>query len=155
MSCDMHYVPVYVENHTGEDLTDVHYAHRYDNDVHEVSMLSILESEKLNIIGKATFWTGFLCTGYDYWWVKFTRNNEIYTCKGNFYCYLTKDDADGRVVLKLYKDKMEVHPYASGSCTVSLQEESALHRQLQADRLAGRSQADPHDCGCNKKKASP
>lgn len=147
-----HTVAVYVENDTGEIISDLHYLHRYDSDIYEPGTLPILEAGKLNIIGKATYWTGFGRTGYDYWWIQFLRGGVRYACKANFYCYLTSDDADGRVVLKILKDQMQVIPLKSSSCTVSLYPESALLSLIAEERSRSEPVITESNCDCKKEK---
>ncbi|MGR6106264.1 MAG: hypothetical protein ACU4EQ_12865 [Candidatus Nitrosoglobus sp.] len=67
-------------------------------------------------------------TEYDYWWIEFQRDGETYTCKANFCCYLTSDDADSgkAVTLILSKDSMEVLPPVSSKCMVKLYKPSQL-----------------------------
>lgn len=146
-----HKVPVYVQNNTGEVLSNVHYLHRYDSDIYERGSLDILDHDQSNIIGSATYWTGFGRSGYDYWWIEFTRAGTKYTCKANFYCYLTSDDAAGKVTLILSTDTMQVVPYSSSSCKVSLYEESALFALIAKERETLDSVQSEQPCDCKEK----
>lgn len=120
---------VYIKNNTGQPITNIQYMHRYDSDVYNPGHLEALDSNASGFVGIATYWTGFLRTGYDYWWIEFQRDGKAYTCKANFYCYLTSDDADSGkpVTLILNTDSMEVAPPVSSHCSVRLYEPSQLH----------------------------
>ncbi|EGR0108318.1 hypothetical protein M2G69_07090 [Vibrio vulnificus] len=123
---------VKVLNKTGFHIEDIHFSHRYDEDSYDHGKLDNLENRAEATIGKAVYWTGFLRTGYDYWWIEFKRCGKIYTCKANFYCYLTASDAKdgGPVVLELHEDKMIVVPPKSSSCSVSLYESAQLLQMI-------------------------
>jgi hypothetical protein len=123
-----HEVPVSVTNNTGSVITEVQYMHRYDSDVYNTGNLPVLADNATQVIGIATFWTGFLRTGYDYWWIQFVRDGKKYTCKANFYCYLTSDDKSA--TLKLTKDTMTVVPSSSSSCEVRIYQSDQLEALL-------------------------
>ena len=112
---------VHIRNCTGQSITNVKLSHRYDNDYYDdplrVDFLDTGASSSSVPIG---FWTGFLRTGYDYWHVVFECNGRKYSCKTNFYCFLTEDDLGGDVTCELYKDKMVTIPPKSSSAKVSL-----------------------------------
>lgn len=129
---------VYIENNTGQPITNIKYSHRYDSDVFNSGEAGAIESNQSYLIGVATYWTGFGRTGYDYWWVEFNRDDKTYTCKANFYCYLTSDDADSGkpVTLILNTDSMEVVPPVSSNCTVRLYEPSQLYALITEEHEA-------------------
>lgn len=113
---------VQVENCCGQPITNVKLCHRYDHD-HYDSPLQVdllAHGEKSKKFVSVGFMTGFLRTGKDYWYVVFECNGYNYSCKDNFYCFLTKDDRDGDVVCQLFKDRMVVRPPRSSSAKVSL-----------------------------------
>ena len=129
-------IAVSVINETDSEISNLDYQHRYDSDVYNLGHLDQLAPGDEKVVGEATFWTGFGRTGYDYWWVQFDRDGKRYTCKSNFYCYLTSSDADHLslgVKLILTKDKMVVRPPVSSSCSVSLYESDELLRQVTED----------------------
>ena len=122
-------IAVSVKNETGSVISDIQYRHRYDEDVYNSGHLDVLSENKKKSIGEATFWTGFLRTGLDYWWIQFKLKGKLYTCKANFYCYLTSDDAEHLskgVELVLTSSKMKVIPPVSSSCKVRLYESDEL-----------------------------
>jgi hypothetical protein len=123
---------VKVENQTGEPITEIQYSHRYDEDVYNVGNLPVLGKGENGSIGIAIYWTGFLRTGKDYWWIQFNRGGALYTCKANFYCFLTSDDATdgGPVKLILKSHEMTVTPPKSDKATVSLYKSDALSSAL-------------------------
>lgn len=123
---------VKIENLTGEIISSIKYLHRYDEDVYNQGNLDLLGIGNTSQIGVATYWTGFLRTGYDYWWIQFTRDGEIYTCKANFYCYLTSDDAESKadVILQIRKDEMEVCPPKSSHCKVRIYKSYELQNMI-------------------------
>lgn len=128
---------VKVKNLTGKVISDITFLHRYDSDVYNNGHLDTLGVNDIDNIGQADFWTGLFRHGVDYWWIKFKIDGVYKTCKANFYCYLTSEDADyikkhpnGYVLLKLEENKMTVIPPKSSSASVSLYKESLLFEKL-------------------------
>jgi len=113
---------VKLTNQTGEPITNVSYMHRYDHDVKNLGSLTVLEAGATAKIGIATYWTGFGRTGLDFWWIQFERGDSVYTCKDDFYCYLTAGDAKngGPVILMVTSSNMNVAPPVSSACSVKL-----------------------------------
>ena len=112
--------PVQVVNNTGVDITGVTLKHRYDTDHYDQkSWLEIRKGETAGGLNVG-FWTGPLRTGYDYWQIFFSWSGADYTCKDNFYCFLTKDDVGGLVRIELTLSNMKVVPPKSSNCDVSL-----------------------------------
>ena len=121
---------VVIYNDTGDTIANVDYLHRYDSDHYDPYHLDSIPNQAQVSVGTATYWTGFGRTGYDYWWIRFYIGSVAYTCKANFYCYLTEDDANKTVTLTIKKDEMIVHPAESSSCSVSIYTQSNLHALL-------------------------
>lgn len=144
---------VKVENETGETITNIKYRHRYDEDVYNDGNLTALSNGALQEIGTATYWTGFLRTGVDYWWIQFEKGGEIYTCKANFYCYLTSEDAEskGAVKLRLKEDSMEVVPPKSSSCSVKLYKSAELLSLITQDHAQSGVAEGPQPEDASKK----
>jgi hypothetical protein len=112
---------VQVKNCFGKPITNIKLSHRYDHDHYDSPLkVDILAHGKSSDFAQVGFWTGFLRTGKDYWHVVFDCNGREYSCKDNFYCFLTKDDKNGKVICELHKDKMVVRPPKSSNATVSL-----------------------------------
>jgi hypothetical protein len=130
-------ITVKVKNNTGETITAIQYRHRYDEDVYNDGDLSVLDKGATSPIGSATYWTDFLRTGKDYWWIQFNKGGTLYTCKANFYCYLTSGDADngGSVILELSSDKMKVIPPVSSSCSVRLYTSDELQKLITEEHV--------------------
>ena len=112
--------PVVVVNNTGVDITKVTLKHRYDNDHYDAKSWPEIKSGATASGLNVGFWTGPLRTGYDYWQIFFSWSGADYTCKDNFYCFLTKDDVGGLVRIELTLSNMKVVPPKSSNCTVSL-----------------------------------
>lgn len=121
MSTPNSWCPVEVVNNTGVDITAVTLKHRYDNDHCDKKTWSQIRSGATAGGLEVGFWTGFLRTGKDYWQIFFSWSGASYTCKDNFYCFLTKDDVGGLVRIELTLSNMQVVPPTSSSCNVSLQ----------------------------------
>lgn len=128
---------VVLENATGDPITDINFLHRYDNDINNTGYLTLLSVSESKKICMADFWTGWLRTGYDYWWIEFKRSGKKYTCKANFYCYLTLEDAnsDDPVRVKVEQEYMYVCPPKSSSCWVKLMVKSDLTEEVTAEHL--------------------
>lgn len=122
MSNPNSWLSVEVINQTGADITNVNLKHRYDTDHYDEKTWADIKNEARAGGLQVGFWTGFGRTGYDYWQIFFNCEGETFTCKDNFYCYLTKDDAksEGVVQIKLTLSKMYVEPPKSSSAYVSL-----------------------------------
>jgi hypothetical protein len=112
--------PVEVVNNTGVDITAVKLKHRYDHDhFDEKNWLQIKKGETVGGF-HVGFWTGPGRTGYDYWQIFFSWAGADYTCKDNFYCFLTINDVGGLVRIELTLLNMKVVPPRSSHCNVSL-----------------------------------
>jgi hypothetical protein len=113
-----------VKNDWGSDIANVELHHRYDHDHYDDKAWASLTPGESGEPFAVGYWTGFGRTGYDYWLVRFEADGQRWTCKGNFYCFLTDEDAGGTVYCRVYKDgdagKMEVVCPVSSSATVSL-----------------------------------
>ena len=113
-----------VKNDWGSEISNVELHHRYDNDHKDDGSWDSIENGQTGETFDVGYWTGFLRTGYDYWLVKFEADGKSWTCKDNFYCFLTGDDQGGTIVCRVYKDggegKMEVKCPQSSSATVGL-----------------------------------
>ncbi|SFC89036.1 hypothetical protein [Streptomyces aidingensis] len=116
------WLPVEVVNNWGGTITSLTANHRYDTDHYDHHSWESVENGKTASGMQAGFWTGFLRTGKDYWNVVFRADGQNWTCKENFYCFLTSDDASsGRAVrLTISKNNLHVAPPESSSCDVSL-----------------------------------
>jgi glycerophosphoryl diester phosphodiesterase len=142
-----------VKNDWGSRISNVTLNHRYDNDHYDVgSWSSLAQGETARPTFKVGYWTGFGRTGYDYWLPQFEADGKIWTCKENFYCFLTDADKNKTVVCRVYKDgdkgKMEVQCPGSSHCTVTLtsrpKKESPTARPIYV--IAHRCN-DPEDIG--------
>ena len=120
MSTPNSWCPVEVVNNTGVDITAVTLKHRYDTDHYDEKTWPQIKSGATAGGLNVGFWTGPLRTGYDYWQIFFSWAGASYTCKDNFYCFLTKDDVGGLVRIELTLSNMKVVPPKSSYCNVSL-----------------------------------
>jgi hypothetical protein len=122
MSGPNSWLPVELKNDWGSEITDVTLNHRYDTDHYDNHTWGKIETGGKEGGMQAGFWTGFLRTGKDYWNVQFRADGHNWTCKDNFYCFLTSDDADSGqpVVLTISKDNLNVAPPKSSHCDVTL-----------------------------------
>ncbi|RFU38030.1 hypothetical protein DZF91_29795 [Actinomadura logoneensis] len=109
---------------TGAEVTNLHVQHRYDRDHYDDKEWTEAKDGDVLTGLSATFWTGFIRTGVDYWWIKFTCEGKTYTCKDDFYCYLTADDGEsgGPVMITFSRGSMTVNPPKSSSCQVTVYE---------------------------------
>lgn len=118
---------VYVQNNWGSEITNVQLNHRYDNDHYDAESWKTLANDATSPGLRVGFWTGFGRTGKDYWLIRFEAEGKVWTCKDNFYCFLTSHDKDKDVKLRLYKDgedgKMQAMCPESSNCTVRLSSE--------------------------------
>ena len=120
MSTPNSWCPVEVVNNTGVDITAVTLKHRYDADHYDEKTWPQIQSGATAGGLMVGFWTGFGRTGRDYWQILFSWSDAAYTCKDDFYCFLTKDDVGGLVRIEVTLSDMKVVPPTSSSCTVSL-----------------------------------
>ena len=120
---------VAVKNDFGTMIFNVKVNHRYDFDHIDLQSWDYIEKGTSSTLFDVGYWTGPLRTGKDYWWIQFEAYGKIWNCKGDFYCFLTGDDAKGDdakkvVYLRIYRDgnnaKMEVQCPGSANCTVPL-----------------------------------
>lgn len=124
MSTPNSWTTVYIENNWGEEITNVTLKHRYDTDHYDEKSWNTINNGEHSDSMTVGFWTGFGRTGRDYWQISFEADGLIWTCKDNFYCFLTSDDVNKNVICRLYKDgnngKMDVICPVSSGCTVSV-----------------------------------
>lgn len=111
-----------VKNDFGTEIHNVTLKHRYDNDHYDKGSWDAIPSGEESSAISVGYWTGFLRTGKDYWWISFEALGKIWTCKSNFYCFLREDDDYVRIIVSRDGDnaKMYVDCPVSGDCTVSL-----------------------------------
>lgn len=118
-----------VKNNWGSDIKVVSFQHRYDRDHYDSRQWDIIPNGTKTEPVKVGYWTGFGRTGYDYWFISFVADGKVWFCKENFYCFLTKKDANQTVVLTVYRDgnqgKMKVDCPKSSDCTVALNSNQA------------------------------
>ena len=114
--------PVVVKNSWGSEMTNVQVSHRYDSDHYDHHTWNAIRSGDEVGGMQAGYWTGFGRTGKDYWHITFQSDGHVWTCKDNFYCFLTSADAKSgkAVVLEIKKTEMDVVPPESSGCYVSL-----------------------------------
>lgn len=124
--------PVYIKNCTGKTITEIYFSHRYEEDVYDVGSIRSLAPNAEEAIGVARFWTGFMRMGKDYWWIRYNVDDKVYTCKADFYCTLTAEDAeaDRPVYLEVDEDVMRVVCPMSNGCKVNLYETYSLEEML-------------------------
>ncbi len=122
---------VVVKKEWGKEIKNIKVNHRYDNDHFDTRIYSNLLSNETSSPFKIGFWTGFGRTGKDYWKIEFEVDGKKWTCKDNFHCFLTKNDVNGNVILKLSKDrsggKMVVDLPISSDCQVGLNSKTILN----------------------------
>lgn len=121
MSTPNSWCPVEVANLIELDITSVHLSHRYDNDHHDERTWPTIAAGGVSDTLNVGFWTGFGRTGKDYWHISFTCGGATYSCKDNFYCFLTRHDVGHRVRVEVALDCMRIRCPASSSAEVSLQ----------------------------------
>jgi hypothetical protein len=113
-----------VRNDWGGRIANVQFRHRYDNDHMDHGEWRWLDNGASSEAIDVGYWTGFGRTGYDYWWVQFEAGCFTFTCKDDFYCFLTRDDEGQMVRCRVYIDgkdvKMNVGCPRSSACTVTL-----------------------------------
>ena len=112
--------PVYVVNNTGGTLDEITFSHRYDGEYNVSKSFTAWRNGSKDFAFDAHYNTGFLTTGYDYWWVSFKANGRVFACKNNFYCYLTADDDKRDVVLTVTMNNLHVGCPVSSSCDVAI-----------------------------------
>jgi hypothetical protein len=122
MSDPNSWTPVKVTNNTGSEMTSLFVQHRYDTDHYDEKTWSYVADGSVVDGLTAGYWTGPLRTGKDYWYVEFQLDGSTYSCKDNFYCFLTKDDADSHnpVMLTISEGDMTVNPPKSSGCEVKI-----------------------------------
>lgn len=122
MSNPSNWLPVVVRNQWGGTISSLTANHRYDRDHYDNDSWETLENGHDATGMQAGFWTGFLRTGKDYWNVVFRADGQNWTCKDDFYCFLTSEDAEsgGPVILTISKNNLHVAPPKSSSCDVEL-----------------------------------
>ncbi|WP_250942875.1 hypothetical protein [Allorhizobium sonneratiae] len=114
---------VYLQNDWGAELYSATIRHRRSNDPNkqeEMTFNNVPAGAKVGPM-PITYTTG-AGSPFDYWWIKFVLSNgTVYSCKGNFYCYISSSD-DGNVLLRIDgSDKdMYVSFSSSSGCYVSL-----------------------------------
>ncbi|MFK8186393.1 MAG: hypothetical protein AB8B99_23705 [Phormidesmis sp.] len=116
-------LPVQLINYTGLDISNVVLKHRYDKDHFDEMKWTMLKDGDTATGLQAKFWTGAFRTGKDYWQILFEYNGATFTCKDNFYCFLTKKDAakaNGVVTITLTLSEMLVKPPVSKSDHVTI-----------------------------------
>lgn len=119
---------VVVNNWDRKGITQVTLRHRYRNSPSEEQQrtwsslgFGALSDPPLDVI----YYTGAF-TGYDYWWIQFTDSSgQVWTCKDNFYCYLTADD-DGTTLTFTLNGAAEemIITMNSGGCQVSVNKQT-------------------------------
>jgi hypothetical protein len=114
---------VYLQNDWGADLFSVTIRHRRGNDADKQEQQSFNNVPAGAKVGpmEITYTTG-AGSPFDYWWIKFQLSNgATYSCKSNFYCYISSSD-DGVVLLRIDgADKdMYVSFSSSSGCYVGL-----------------------------------
>jgi hypothetical protein len=109
-----------VQNNWGSQITNVFLYHRYDEDHFDQGHWDNIDNGSEGSSFNVGYWTGLWRTGKDYWLVEFTADDGTWTCKPNFYCYLTEDDKDKLVVCSVQKESLKVAPPESSNCSVSL-----------------------------------
>ena len=118
-----------VRNEWGSTIRNVRLHHRYEHAHEEEKSWASLEDAEEGDAFDVGYWTGFLSTGYDYWFISFEADGKLWTCKDNFYCFLTGDDAGQTVVCRVYREggagKMEVACPKSSKATVGLASQPA------------------------------
>lgn len=134
--------PVILKNEWGCDITDVTLSHRYDTDWYDTKDWPIIPSGGTGTGLRAGYWTGTFRTGKDYWHITFKAvNSGVWSCKDNFYCFLTKSDKDDTVTITVKPKKMHVEPPKSSSCDVGL------------SQVGAEEDADEGECeNCEKKE---
>jgi len=117
---------VYIKNEWGSPITKVEFLHRYESDRYDTKSFELIDSDQRVFAIEAGYWTGIGRVGKDYWWIKFKDDQKTWTCKANFFCYLTAKDAksDRPVEIVIKRNKMEVSPPVSGSDYVTLYPEA-------------------------------
>jgi hypothetical protein len=114
-----------VKNDWGSEISIINLKHRYDNDHYDEHSWPSIDQGASGESFKVGYWTGFGRTGKDYWLITFEADGKLWSCKDNFYCFLTSDDENMEVVCRVYQEngngKMEVMCPGSSNCTVSLQ----------------------------------
>jgi hypothetical protein len=118
-----HWIDVRVTNNTGTEVTHLTVKHRYDTDHYDEQSWSVVADGQVVTGLRAMFWTGTFRTGKDYWYIEFIADGTKYSCKDNFYCFLTSDDAESGepVMLTFSKGDLTVNPPRSSGCQVSVQ----------------------------------
>jgi hypothetical protein len=116
---------VYLKNDWGADLSSLTVRHRRGNDPsmqEEFTFYNVLAGDSVGPM-KITYTTG-AGSPFDYWWVKFvTVNATAFSCKNDFYCYISSSD-DGTVNLRLdgADSDMYVTFSESSGCYVGISE---------------------------------
>ncbi len=113
-----------VKNNWGTVIKNVKLKHRYEQDYIHEQKWPVMNHGQSGVSFRVEYETGFLSTGYDYWLVEFEADGKLWTCKDNFYCFLTSDDAEGKVICRVDKKgdagEMKVICPKSSSAIVSL-----------------------------------
>lgn len=124
MSAPNSWAKATVKNDWGSEIFHVELNHRYHHDHYDVKTWESISNGSNGDHFDVCFSTGFGRAGKDYWLISFEAEGKIWTCKDDFYCFLTKDDKGSTVTCRVYKDddkgKMEVICPKSRSCKVSL-----------------------------------
>jgi hypothetical protein len=111
------------ENGWGINLFTVTIRHRQGNSYDRQEERTYEHVQPGETVGPmAIKYTTGVGSPFDYWWIKIqAENGSTYTCKDNFYCYISSDD-DGKV--KLRADGASRNLYVtfskSSGCSVSL-----------------------------------
>lgn len=112
---------VSISNQFGSELRNISLRHRMHNETsgEEFVKVTSLKNDGASSYQTIHYMTG-IGSGYDYWYVQFEDAHEgTYHCKDNFYCNLTKDDADQNIIVTLLKSEMSLTMPSNG-CKVSL-----------------------------------
>lgn len=79
-----------VKNDWGSPISMVTLKHRYDTDHYDKKSWERLDNGETGESFGVGFWTGAFRTGKDYWKIIFEADGVLWTCKDNFYCFLTE-----------------------------------------------------------------
>lgn len=111
------------ENGWGVNLYSVTIRHRQSNSYDKQEEQTFMNVAPGETVGPMPIkYTTGVGSPFDYWWVKLQESNgTTYTCKDNFYCYISSSD-DGKVKLRAdgAGQKLYVSFSSSSGCTVSL-----------------------------------
>ncbi|NTF21133.1 hypothetical protein G6L37_22285 [Agrobacterium rubi] len=114
---------VFLQNDWGSDLYSITIRHRRSNDPNlqeEQTFTNVAAGDQVGPMA-ITYTTG-AGSPFDYWWIKFQLpNGAVYSCKNNFYCYISSSD---KPVVNLRIDGADQNLYVnfsdSSGCSVGL-----------------------------------